>query len=168
METGKPRKTCVEMAGRRTFRTLPSRQGDRCGQHPKHVEWSCSKIKLSANSYISLVYYNIYYDVILRQKNGTRKICVLIFHCQSGATNLMNYFWHTWVRAVVDSVHRQVIYKARVCQCVGLASVTLGLFLTLFPGGILCTATLQQCHLIYCCFAWKMFILKQILDSASS
>jgi len=26
MDTGKPRKTCVEVAGRRTFRTLPSRQ----------------------------------------------------------------------------------------------------------------------------------------------
>ena len=26
MDTGKPRKTCVEVASRRTFRTLPSRQ----------------------------------------------------------------------------------------------------------------------------------------------
>ena len=31
---------------------------DGCGQHPKHVEWSCSKIKLTVNSCISLVYYN--------------------------------------------------------------------------------------------------------------
>ena len=31
-----------------------------CGQQPEHVEWSCSKIKFSANSCISLVYYNIY------------------------------------------------------------------------------------------------------------
>ena len=34
---------------------------DGCGQHPKHVKWSCSKIKFSANSCISLVYYNISY-----------------------------------------------------------------------------------------------------------
>ena len=33
---------------------------DGCGQHPKHVQWSCSKIKLTANSCIALVYYNMY------------------------------------------------------------------------------------------------------------
>ena len=32
---------------------------DGCGQRLKHVELSCSKIKLTANSCISLVYYNI-------------------------------------------------------------------------------------------------------------
>jgi hypothetical protein len=32
---------------------------DGCGQHPKHVEWSYSKIILTANSCISLVYCNV-------------------------------------------------------------------------------------------------------------
>ena len=35
---------------------------DGCGKYPKHVEWPCSEIKLTANSCILLVYYNINYD----------------------------------------------------------------------------------------------------------
>jgi len=32
---------------------------DGCEKHPKHVEWPCSEIKLTANSCILLGYYNI-------------------------------------------------------------------------------------------------------------
>jgi len=69
------------------------------------------------------------------------------FHCQSSATDLMNEFWHTWVRSVVGFVYQQVIYKEQVCQCVRmtqcvLASIELELLLTLFPCGILSTGSL--------------------------
>ena len=37
---------------------------DWCGKHPKHVEWPCSEIKLTANSCILLVYCNIKYTKI--------------------------------------------------------------------------------------------------------
>ena len=43
---------------------------DGCGKHPKHVEWPCSEIKLTANNCILLVYYNIDYDA----RNHKRKI----------------------------------------------------------------------------------------------
>jgi hypothetical protein len=70
----------------------------------------------------------------------------------------MNDIQHTWVRAVGCSAHQQVIYRARVCRCVTvalceLASIMWELFLTLFPGGILSTDTLQQCRFIYSCSA---------------
>ena len=38
---------------------------DGCGKHPKHVEWPCSEIKLTANSCILLAYYNITYIIKL-------------------------------------------------------------------------------------------------------
>ena len=38
---------------------MSSRNHDGCGKHPKYVEWLCSEIKLTVNSYILLVYYNI-------------------------------------------------------------------------------------------------------------
>ena len=106
------------------------------------------------------------------KKNDIRKICVLIFHEESGAADLINDFWHTCVSAVGCSVHQQMIYKPPFCRCVRmtqceLASIAWELFPPLFPGGILSTDTLQLCNLIYSCSAWKLFILKQILDPVS-
>lgn len=96
-------------------------------------------------------------------KNGMRNTCVLIFHEQSGVTDLTNDFWHTCFSAVGCSVHQQVIYKAPVCRCVrmrqcGLASIAWEHFLTLLPGGFLSTDTpslVQQCHLFCSCSVMK-------------
>jgi hypothetical protein len=61
MDTGKPRKTCVEVAGRRTFRTLPSRQQSGFNQesHGPHNNTITLRITtINTNTTIHMENYN--------------------------------------------------------------------------------------------------------------
>ena len=70
---------------------------DRCGQHPKHVEWSCIKIKLSANSCISLVYYNIVTSRLSSVSWYWKSISLISFPNSWTIGYLIHINWHKLV-----------------------------------------------------------------------